>query len=512
MGMRAWVAAAAALIVGAGGSGAATAQAQPPGLAILEPAAAMPADKATLDGALAKADWATLHGRLSGTRPPDALLADLDWERVHVDAGGGMPMAVTYVDTLWQAAALAPKDQQDLYRRTAAVYALYTLEVVRLDGLRCSQIVPSLVHYKELVTLWQDILTYADALPSEQREAAKAQVVHLEGVTFPNRMDDPALCAVGPIWPSKSVRLFFPQATWQPSYALYAKAMPQHLDAVLKAPLPMPAGMPRGNRSNDAWTVPMIMPVAEASAVLSPPSQEQIRKALSVQNTPMPADKAALDEMVAKEDWAGLNKRLQAALTVQDLDWEKDKVVNGGNVLLGMHYVNTLWRISGAVKPIDRDPLRQSAVAFALYDLAVAMVDGARCEDATAPSHRLEQFAALWAEVLKYGRSMPDNAKNAARTVSVKLEWATAPVRANDPVLCAGGLAQMQAGIAAGTAKEVPTPPGGLGKTYEVARPADFQTRYLPEDQWKPEAEKRRAALPAMIDKLLEAPTAKPAG
>jgi hypothetical protein len=210
------------------------------------------------------------------------------------------------------------------------------------------------------------------------------------------------------------------------------------------------------------------------------PTQAQVRQDLAGAPGPMPPDKAVLDGYVPKQDWADLNKRLQSTsaleAAIQDLDWEKAQVVNGGNVLLAMHYVNTLWNVGNSLPSGPSEEMKQTAVAFALYDFSIAELDGLRCKDPSAVSRQLQQFASMWGPIVQYGRtSLSQQQQQVAMMVAVKLEWATAPVRANDPVLCNGG-------------------PQVAAHTPE----------FLPETQWKADTERRRANLPNEIDSVFK--------
>jgi len=234
----------------------------------------------------------------------------------------------------------------------------------------------------------------------------------------------------------------------------------------------------------------------------------------------MPADAAALDGYVTREDWTPLVKRLSPSPTpgdvARDLNWERSKIVNGGNILFDIAYVNTLWTTAKSLPAPVVDQIRQTAVAFALYQLALIDLDGPRCKDPTAPAQKLQLAMTNWAVIIRYGQSLPTEQQEVAKQSALKLEWATAPVRANDPVLCRGGLAEMQANLqAGGKPQEVPAdpnrPPGTYlpGKNYSVPHIVDYKPEYLAEALWKPTVDARRAKLPQTFTSLLKA---KPPG
>jgi hypothetical protein len=195
-----------------------------------------------------------------------------------------------------------------------------------------------------------------------------------------------------------------------------------------------------------------------------------------------------------------------------DLDWERSKIVAGGNFLFDIGYVNALWKVAGLLSPPVSDQMRQTAVAFALYGLALIDLDGPRCKDPTAPNQKLQLAMTNWSVILRYGQALSPQQQEAIKQVALKLEWATAPVRANDSVLCRGGLAEMQANLQAGAKpQEVPAdpnrPPGVYlpGKNYAIPHIVDYKPEYLPEAVWKPTSDARRAKLPETFAALLKA-------
>jgi hypothetical protein len=257
---------------------------------------------------------------------------------------------------------------------------------------------------------------------------------------------------------------------------------------------------------------------AEPTPSLS--AQAQMRATLAAHIGPMPSDASVLDGYVSRNDWTPLIKRLAATTTpsevLLDLDWERSKVVNGGSFLFDIAYVNTLWRMANTSPAPMQDQLRQTAVAFALYGVALIGLDGPRCKDPTAPAQKLQLAKTNWAVILRYGQSLPPEQQEIVKQVALKLEWATAPVRGNDSGLCRGGLAEMQANLqAGGQPQEVPAdpnrPPGVYlpGKSYAVPHIVDYKPEYLAEALWKPTVDARRANLPGAFASLLKA---KPPG
>jgi hypothetical protein len=244
-------------------------------------------------------------------------------------------------------------------------------------------------------------------------------------------------------------------------------------------------------------------------------AQDRLRAKLAADIGPMPSDAAVLDGYVSREDWTSLIKRLASPTSpndvLRDLDWERSKVVNGGNLLFDIAYVNTVWRTANSLPAPASDQMRQTAVAFALYELALIDLDGPRCKDPTAPAQKLKLAMTNWPVIFRYGQSLPPQEQEVVKQVALKLEWATAPVRANDPILCRGGMAEMQANLQAGAKpQEVPTAPAPNtlpGKTYAISHIVDYKPEYQAEALWKPNVEARRARLPETFASLLKAPS-----
>jgi hypothetical protein len=218
-------------------------------------------------------------------------------------------------------------------------------------------------------------------------------------------------------------------------------------------------------------------------------TQDLARAALVADIGPMPSDAAVLDGYVSREDWAPLIEHLTSTTTadevLRDLNWERSKVVNGGNFLFDITYVNALWRAANSQPAPTSDQLRQNALAFALYGLALIDLDGPRCKDPTAPAQKLALAETNWAVIIRYGQSLPPQEREKVKQVALRLEWATAPVRANDPILCRSDAAEIQANSEAAA-----------------------QPEYLAETLWKSKVDARRAKLPEAFDSLLNPPAA----
>lgn len=106
----------------------------------------------------------------------------------------------------------------------------------------------------------------------------------------------------------------------------------------------------------------------------------------------VPSD-TELDAMLAARNWAGLAAvlwplRVDTAARLQN--WLHTRITQtGGALLLDLVYIRNLW-LAGHAKKIDdpvKDPL-VNAGAMALYTYAIIIIDGAKCEDVSAPESR----------------------------------------------------------------------------------------------------------------------------
>lgn len=233
---------------------------------------------------------------------------------------------------------------------------------------------------------------------------------------------------------------------------------------------------------------------------------------------PMPKDSGDLDAMVARKDWTSLSVRLrgaQAAADVMlDMNWEQTTLFNGGGFLIAYSYLNDLWRVGSALPGEAGEEMKQSAGMIFLYALDLIRLDGAKCADVSAPGHRQDQLIAQNSALIAYVRALPRPRRMTLGTISLAVEAATAVVRKDDDVLCSGGLDEIGAGLRAQGNRplnQVPTPPGGMGRTYSVPRAPDYTPRFVGADRWRPKQVAIRASLPGYLTGLLTKPAEAPA-
>jgi hypothetical protein len=224
---------------------------------------------------------------------------------------------------------------------------------------------------------------------------------------------------------------------------------------------------------------------------------------------PAARNSAQFDALLAAHNWNGLAAALsqttQAAQVLQRMDWMQAKLNAGGGAMLGFFYARDLWSAGSALK--EPDPMKDARVTagmITLYTLVLIAIDGALCEDRSTPSHRTDQLLAQQREALAFLKAQSPELKARIVDVALALERQTAPLRKDDDFLCRDGLDQMLAGLTAGSQREVPTPPGQVGKTIEVAAPPGYQPKFLPAEKAAPIQAQARAELRANLLKLIE--------
>lgn len=221
----------------------------------------------------------------------------------------------------------------------------------------------------------------------------------------------------------------------------------------------------------------------------------------------MPSDAANLDALLSQKSDLVLRQRLQAANKasdiVLDMNWEQEKVYDGANWLVSYAYMIDAWRLGSAMNSPEGEELKQTAAMFFLYTLAVAIVDGPKCSDASAPGHRVDQLLNNNRQIAQYLIGLPRADRMALGSMAIGIEAATASVRSDDEVLCGGGAVQIAHDVAAQGDKplqEVPNASGAVGKSYEVPSAPGYKLGFVSAEQWRPKQIQARQGLPATTD------------
>jgi hypothetical protein len=243
-------------------------------------------------------------------------------------------------------------------------------------------------------------------------------------------------------------------------------------------------------------TTPALLPIEPATA------GEQQHSATSA----LPSNER-LDAMVAAKRWNELADVLAPAEGedfVRKLDWLKTKVDAGGGLPLVLVYMQSLWDAGRSNPNADPDKdLRVTAALMLLYTYALIGVDGVKCEDVSAPAHRLDQVLEMDAPILKFLKARPQKLKDKLVAGVIGYEKFTAPLRKDDDVLCRGGLHEMMAGFESGTTHQEPTTTGQAGQSYVVEAPPGYAPEFLAPKAYQPLQVKARAALKAKLTQLV---------
>jgi hypothetical protein len=215
---------------------------------------------------------------------------------------------------------------------------------------------------------------------------------------------------------------------------------------------------------------------------------------------------AALDALLAAKDYKKLGATIQSISTREelrsDLDWLKNKMMSGETAYVTMLYARELWEVSDRVPPEQQSQLKQTAAMATLYAYAAIQIDGTRCGDRTAPTHRLDQLVSWNPQVWPFIASLPEGDKSIVLKLVPLLERRTAARRDKQgdvEFLCRAGLEETSYNLTHGGSREVAAKPGQIGRQIELYGDGKYKPSERPLAEWKAEAETRRGALPATL-------------
>ena len=223
----------------------------------------------------------------------------------------------------------------------------------------------------------------------------------------------------------------------------------------------------------------------------------------------LPSD-SELDAMLAARDWKGLGAALgqpAARETIaRKLNWlEKHTLDGSGGFLVAFVNAGTLWAVGDALKSGDPNTdMRITAGLNVLYAYELILIDGAKCDDRSAPNNRAAQLFMKRAATLAFLKTQAAELKVRMIDMAIALERRTASVRKDDDLLCRDGLDQMKAGLARGTQQSVPTPPGQIGKAVAVTAPSDWVPKFVAPSVYGPMQDKARYEMREKLLKIVE--------
>jgi|GEM_PF-5584873 len=254
-----------------------------------------------------------------------------------------------------------------------------------------------------------------------------------------------------------------------------------------------------------ALAVAVASPAAAAPPAMPPPAAEDLGRV------------ARLSALLAAQDHMALGRMIREPATEADvrtdLDWLKERLLEGNSVWIAMLYAKLLWSLSDRSPPEAAGELRQTAVMATLYAYGAIGIDGARCGDRSAPSHRLDQLMGWEPRIWPFLAEMIPEHRQRAIDLAVQIEQRTRARRdaAGDvEFLCRAGMEEMSYNMAHGTMREVEPKPGQIGRQIVVDGDGKYRPSVRQEKAWRPEAEAARSGLRAFLSELVVAMTQPP--
>jgi hypothetical protein len=122
----------------------------------------------------------------------------MDWLHTRLDAGGGLLLGLLYARDLWvvgnsQHVADPAKDM----RVTAGMIALYTYELIVIDGAKCADKSAPGNRLTQLLNARRDTLAYLKQLPQEWKNTVVKIAIAFEKKTAKLRREDDLICRGG---------------------------------------------------------------------------------------------------------------------------------------------------------------------------------------------------------------------------------------------------------------------------------------------------------------------------
>jgi hypothetical protein len=251
----------------------------------------------------------------------------------------------------------------------------------------------------------------------------------------------------------------------------------------------------------------MLFSAAPRAQVPSPPAPATGLPA----EPPLPKNTAELDALLSQRNYLGLAnvfKTNKPDEIVLNMNWQKTKMLAGASAFVNFAYVKDLDRISTALGEVRGAELKKTAVMVLLYTYELTVIDGVKCKDVSAPTHRKDQILLNFPNVAKSIRTFSDEDIDIIVKIALKIEGFTAPRRADDDFLCRNGLAEMRAAFEKygnDATRDVATPPGHIGTTKEVKNDPDYKPEFLGKEIWAPKQAEFRTSMPDILTKLVSA-------
>jgi hypothetical protein len=228
-------------------------------------------------------------------------------------------------------------------------------------------------------------------------------------------------------------------------------------------------------------------------AVLSASAQTQSQPTAAVHALPSDAE---LDGLLAARKWNDLGAALSnldnPVSFARSMDWLHSRLDRGGGMLLGLLYARDLWATGKSQAVADpAEDMRVTAGMITLYTFELIAIDGAKCEDKSAPGHRVEQLFAARRETLAFLKQLPHEWKDNVVKIAIALEKKTADLRGEDDLICRGGLEEYQAALE-------------HGKTVDAQLPAGWAPKFAAPSVYQPLQTRVRAEMQSTLLKVIE--------
>src|ERR1043166_4493016 len=158
----------------------------------------------------------------------------------------------------------------------------------------------------------------------------------------------------------------------------------------------------------------------------------------------LPSD-AELDALLAARNWnalaAALRRPSPTTEFARKLNWLKTRMDNGGGFFLALEFAREFWENSSGLTDDQAQGARMTAGLYSLYAFELIVIDGAKCEDRSAPDNRISQLLRRQAAALAFLAKQEPDLKAKTVEQAIGLERNTAPLRKDDDLVCRDGLA-----------------------------------------------------------------------
>lgn len=244
--------------------------------------------------------------------------------------------------------------------------------------------------------------------------------------------------------------------------------------------------------------------LAQAPAAAPPPVTAAAAK------TTFPANAAELDTLLSQRNYAKLSQIFRDTKKYEDvvlnMNWQQVRLFTGGTAFLAFPYIADLDRVGSALWDARGADMKKTAIIIFLYAYELTLIDGQRCKDVSAPAHRKDQLITGYPNLRKSIAALSDEEMDEVLKTAVKMEGISASRRTDDDYLCRGGMKEVNAALTKygdSATREIPTPPGGVGKSMALKMDPDFKPEFLTKEVWLPKQAELRPQLPEILSNLV---------